>query len=160
MPQFRKRMWNGFIFLYSLKTKLIYSGLHEHLKLFCKERDIQIEYVSEVNTPIDFTTNEAEKFISLINPTRVPRDYQLEAFTHCVKNHRALILSPTGSGKSFVIYLLSRLYSFNKTQRKVLIIVPTISLVHQMANDFSDYGYNIIIFIKLLLENQKIRINP
>ena len=143
MPQFRKRMWNGFIFLYSLKTKLIYSGLHEHLKLFCKERDIQIEYVSEVNTSIDFTTNEAEKFISLINPTRVPRDYQLEAFTHCVKNHRALILSPTGSGKSFVIYLLSRLYSFNKTQRKVLIIVPTISLVHQMANDFSDYGYNI-----------------
>ena len=143
MPQFRKRMWNGFIFLYSLKTKLLYNGLYEHLKLFCEERNIQIEYVSEVNTPIDFTTNEAEKFISLINPTRIPRDYQLEAFTHCVKNHRALILSPTGSGKSFVIYLLSRLYSFNKTQRKVLIVVPTISLVHQMANDFSDYGYNI-----------------
>ena len=141
MPQFRKRMWNGFIFLYSKKTKLIYNGLLEHLKLFCEEREIEIEYLSEFNS-IDFSDVEAEKFITALQPTRVPRDYQLDAFIHCVRNHRALILSPTGSGKSFIIYLLARLYTLSKSQRKFLIIVPTISLVHQMASDFVSYGYS------------------
>jgi superfamily II DNA or RNA helicase len=142
MPQFRKRAWNGFIFLYSKKTKLIYNGLLEHLKLFCEERNIQIEYLSEFNS-VDFTQQEAEKFITALQPTRTPRDYQLDAFIHCVRNHRALILSPTGSGKSFIIYLLARLYTLSKSQRKFLIIVPTISLVHQMASDFVSYGYDI-----------------
>lgn len=141
MPQFRKRVWNGFIFLYSLRTKLIYAGLLEHLKVFCQEREIEIEYLSELNS-IEFSDVEAQKFVEVINPTRTPRDYQLDAFTHCVRNHRALVLSPTGSGKSLIIYLLSRLYTFNKSQRKILIIVPTISLVHQMASDFVSYGYS------------------
>lgn len=141
MPQFRKRAWNGFIFLYSKKTKLIYNGLLDHLKLFCEEREIEIEYLSEFNN-VDFSSVEAEKFIEALQPTRIPRDYQLDAFIHCVRNHRALILSPTGSGKSFIIYLLARLYTLSKSQRKFLIIVPTISLVHQMASDFVSYGYS------------------
>lgn len=141
MPQFRKRVWNGFIFLYSQRTKLLYHGLLDHLKLFCNERDIGIEFLSDFDT-VDFTDQEAHKFIELVKPTREPRDYQVDAFTQCVRNHRALILSPTGSGKSLIIYLLARLYTFNKSKRKFLIIVPTISLVHQMASDFISYGYD------------------
>ena len=65
-----------------------------------------------------------------------PRDYQLEAFNEAVKYNRTLLLSPTASGKSLIIYLLSRYYD-----KKTVIIVPTTSLVEQMAKDFIEYGY-------------------
>jgi len=47
-----------------------------------------------------------------------------------------LMLSPTASGKSFIIYLLVRYY-----HARTLIIVPTTSLVSQLASDFADYGF-------------------
>jgi superfamily II DNA or RNA helicase len=50
-----------------------------------------------------------------------------------------LLLSPTGSGKSLIIYLLARFY-LEEQDKKLLIIVPTISLVAQMTKDFEDYG--------------------
>lgn len=43
------------------------------------------------------------------------------------------------SGKSFIIYLIQQHY-YRTFQHRTLIIVPTISLVHQMAGDFIDYG--------------------
>lgn len=139
MPAFRRKAWSGSIFLYSLTTKTLYCGLLKHLELFCKERDIRIEYTTEIK-PQDFTVEDAKRFIQLIKPTREPRDYQIEAFVNCVREHRALTLSPTGSGKSLIIYLLTRLYTYNSSKRKALIIVPTLGLVHQMADDFVDYG--------------------
>ena len=67
------------------------------------------------------------------------RDYQMDAFSHAVRNNRSpLLLSPTASGKSLIIYLLSRWYE----SERVLILVPTTSLVEQMYSDFVDYGYD------------------
>jgi len=141
MPAFRRRLWSGWIYLYSLNTKTLYCGLLKYLELFCEERDIKIEYLSTIKSQ-EFTIEDAKKFIETIKPTREPRDYQIEAFVNCVREHRALTLSPTGSGKSLIIYLLTRLYTFLPSKRRALIIVPTISLVHQMAKDFVDYGYD------------------
>ena len=69
-----------------------------------------------------------------------PRDYQYAAVYSAIKNNRKLLLSPTGSGKSLMIYALVRYYC--ATRKKTLIIVPTTSLVEQMVNDFCDYGWN------------------
>ena len=66
------------------------------------------------------------------------RDYQRNAFSYAVGNNRSLLLSPTASGKSLIIYLLSRWYE----KENVLILVPTTSLVEQMYSDFIDYGYD------------------
>ena len=49
------------------------------------------------------------------------------------------MLSPTGSGKSLIIYGLTQL----GTSGRVLIVVPTTSLVEQMYKDFADYGYDV-----------------
>ena len=38
------------------------------------------------------------------------RDYQFDAFVECVRNRRILLLSPTASGKSLIIYALIRYY--------------------------------------------------
>ena len=74
-----------------------------------------------------------------------PREYQYEAVYESLKNNRKLLLSPTGSGKSLMIYSLVRYYC--ATNKKTLIIVPTTSLVEQMVNDFKDYGWSADEFV-------------
>ena len=69
------------------------------------------------------------------------RDYQKEAFIHAVQKNRCLLLSQTASGKSLIVYLLTR-FNQLRIKNKILIIVPTTSLVEQLYKDFKDYGYD------------------
>lgn len=135
-PAYRSKQWDGFIYLYNPLTGLIYVGLLRYIEEFCKSRKYEIEYDSDFSSE-EFSLIEAKKFIDVLNPSHKPRDYQLDAFVHAVRERRALLLSPTASGKSFIIYLLTRYYN-----AKTLIIVPTTTLVHQLEKDFRDYGYS------------------
>jgi len=138
MPAYRNKTWDGKIRLYNLLTQTLYAGLNRYVEEFCKSRNYVLEYDYE-NTSEEFSIHEAKKFISTLNiPSKYEsRDYQLEAFVHSVREKRSLLLSPTASGKSFIIYLLMRYYN-----AKTLIIVPTTTLVHQLATDFAEYGFN------------------
>ena len=135
MPAFKNRMWDGKINLFNTMTKELYLGLLPYVEHFAVERDYSIEASEEINAQENFSLNEGKKYISNLKLKLIPRDYQTDAFVHCIRNHRGLIVSPTASGKSFIIYLLAEYY-----QKKTLLIVPTISLVHQMRSDFIEYG--------------------
>ena len=134
-PQYRNKLWDGKIRLWDTRTRRIYRGLVPYIVKFCEEREYDWEYDNEVYDE-EFSLSEAEQFISKLNLTLEPRDYQIDAFVHAVRTRRSLLLSPTASGKSLIIYLLVRYYS-----SRTLIIVPTISLVSQLATDFADYGF-------------------
>ena len=136
-PQYRNKLWDGKIRLWDTRTRRIYRGLVPYIIKFCEEREYEWEYDNEVYDE-EFSLSEAEQFIEKLNlPEKYkPRDYQIDAFTHAVRTRRSLLLSPTASGKSFIIYLLVRYYA-----SRTLIIVPTISLVSQLATDFADYGF-------------------
>lgn len=138
MPAYKNKVWDGKIRLFNLLSCTIYAGLLRYIENFCKSRNYEIEYLSDFSS-YEFSVKEAKEFISSLNlPEKYqPRDYQLDAFIHAVRENRALLLSPTASGKSFIIYLLMRYYN-----ARTLIIVPTTSLVSQLAGDFSDYGFN------------------
>ena len=84
----------------------------------------------------EFSLNEVDDLAKIFGLTLDPRDYQKRAIAHAIRNKRCMMLSPTASGKSLIIYMLSRYYP-----EKKLIEVPTTALVHQMASDFKDYGY-------------------
>lgn len=133
-PAYRNRVWDGKIRLLNPLTRLLYCGLIHQLEQFCKSREYELELDGDFGDT-EFSLLEAESFINKLEPKHRPRDYQIEAFVHGVRKRRALLLSPTGSGKSLIIYLLACYY-----RTKTLIIVPTTSLVHQMASDFEDYG--------------------
>lgn len=135
MPAYRNKLWDGKIRLFNVMTCSLYGGLNRYLEEFCKARKYEIEYETDFSSE-EFSLIEAKKFIQELNSKFMPRDYQLEAFVHAVRERRALLLSPTASGKSFIIYLLTRYYN-----AKTLIIVPTTTLVHQLEKDFRDYGY-------------------
>lgn len=136
MPSYRNKVWDGKFRLYNLMTNTIYSGLLRYIEEFCKTRKYQVEYESDFSSA-EFSMAEAEEFIKSLNLTITPRDYQMEAFVHAVRERRSLLLSPTASGKSLNIFLLARYY-----KKKTLIIVPTTTLVHQLSSDFAEYGFD------------------
>ena len=142
MPTYKNRVWDGKIRLYNQMTGEIYFGLVPYVEEFAKRNDISIEYKEGVKDEGESRDSILGGFVRRVSPksngkTLQLRDYQMDAFTHAVRNNRSLSLSPTASGKSLIIYLLSRWYESNR----VLILVPTTSLVEQMYTDFLDYGY-------------------
>ena len=136
-PAVRNKVWDGKIRLYNVITGLIYAGLVPYIEEFAKTREYDIEYIDDFSKE-EFSLSEAKDFIKTIElPSEYEvRDYQLDAFVHGVRNRRSLLLSPTASGKSLIIYLLARYYN-----ARTLIVVPTTTLVTQLASDFADYGY-------------------
>lgn len=135
-PAFKNKVWDGKIRLLNTMSQTLYGGLLPYVERFCREREYEFEYISDFSHE-EFSVIEAKEFIQTLNIPLEPRDYQIKAFIHAVRTRRSVLLSPTASGKSLIIYLLTRYYN-----KKTLIIVPTTSLVSQMASDFSDYGYN------------------
>ena len=135
MPAYRNKMWDGKIRLFNPMTRLIYAGIIKHLELFCQERKYELE-IDDAYAANEYSLHEAKQFIASLNLPVQPRDYQIDAFTYAVRNNRGLLVSPTASGKSLIIYLLTRYYNV-----KTLIVVPTTTLVHQLASDFESYGF-------------------
>ena len=141
MPSVRNRLWDGKIRLFSPGTGKIYFGLLPYVKEFLKEQGYKAIYDS------DFSKRNLDKSItakfvrSLQRKKFKARDYQIDAIHNILEHDRGLILSPTGSGKSFIIYVLVRYY-VQKLDEKIIIIVPTTSLVEQMYSDFADYGWD------------------
>ena len=145
MPQFRNRVWDGKIRLFSYATGKIYTGLYHYIINWCNENNVQVVDGTKIkDTNID--DNKVEQFIKALKiPNIDVRDYQKEAFVHAVRKNRCLLLSPTASGKSLIIYLImifNLLRLKESKQNKILIVVPTTSLVEQLFKDFKDYGYN------------------
>jgi superfamily II DNA or RNA helicase len=144
-PQYRARLWDGKIRLFDSRTKQLYRGLVPYIAKFCEEREYDWEYENE-DYDEEFSLSEANEFVERLRPKHAPRDYQLDAFVHAIRTRRSLLLSPTASGKSLIIYLLSRFLQY-RGMKKGLIIVPTVSLVEQLTTDFEDYsetnGWNV-----------------
>ena len=135
MPSYKNKFWDGKVRLFSIKTNKIYIGLLPYVDEFCRERGYEFEGVSDILGTKEREPDES--FIEELGLPFQPRDYQLDAFRTTVQYGRQLLLSPTASGKSLIIYLLARYYN-----KKTIIIVPTTSLVEQMAKDFEEYGYD------------------
>ncbi len=136
-PAFKNKMWDGKIRLFHLMRQTLYVGLLDKVKQFATDRGYQVEYDKPNEfASANFTLQDAQQHVTDIDLTLQPRDYQYEAFVHAVRKKRAVMISPTASGKSLIIYLLTT----HLIGKKILIIVPTTGLVHQMASDFEDYG--------------------
>ena len=147
MPAYKNRMWDGKIRLYDARRKTLYGGLYNYLAEFCELRDYTLnEEIGKGQTPInkgfqaDIKPLLSQISLSVNGTDILPRDYQLGALSQCLSTRKQLLLSPTGSGKSLIIYLLMRHYLETDPSKKILIIVPTVSLVEQMYSDFSDYS--------------------
>lgn len=146
-PKFKSKMWDGKIRLFNINTGKMYLGLYPYLKEWADKHTyvLKTDIVQVTGKGINY--EECDAFMNSISPfvkgkQITPRDYQVESFVECVKRERALLLSPTSSGKSLVIYSLIRWHQQFLDNDKILILVPTTNLVTQMYNDFKDYSSN------------------
>ena len=145
MPMYRNRMWDGKIRLFSPATGEIYVGLLPYIKKFCDSNKISCTIEEGVENDKLVDRKSAGGFIKSLKPKSQGkslkiRDYQIDAVAHAIARDRALLVSPTASGKSLIIYSLVRYY--HMMGLKTLILVPTTSLVEQMYTDFQDYGWS------------------
>ena len=141
VPAYKSKFWDGKIRLLNLQTMEIYHGLVPYIQKFCEERSYTIEIDSEISTTENYSVAEAKRFIETLNLPHEVRDYQLNSFVHAIRNKRILLLSPTASGKSLILYLILRQIQ-DAGHKKGLLIVPTTSLAEQMYTDFESYGYD------------------
>lgn len=147
MPAYKARLWDGKIRLYDIHRKTLYAGLKNYVREFANRNGYQFIPAKNADyTPLKddtFTYDEVEEYAYSLElcargePIDI-RDYQIEAITKCMNEHRALLLSPTASGKSLIIYTLMRHYV--DQGKKCILIVPTTSLVEQMFADFEEYS--------------------
>lgn len=147
MPAYKKKVWDGKVRLYNQVSKELNVGLWQHLKKFCADRFYPLQIIDneQYGHPELKNTVKHQELVKYLESLGAPfdvRDYQYDAIAHGVENKRSILLSPTGSGKSFIIYNLMRWYLDNH-EEKVLVIVPTTSLVEQMYKDFADYGFDV-----------------
>ena len=148
MPSYRSGQWDGYIRLFNEINGLLYVGLFSKVFHFAKENNYPLEYVQNelYHKPFYKGKVSDEVLDSFIKSLQVQsdgedldtRDYQIEAIRASLENRRITLVSPTASGKSYIIYALIRWYL--EEDRKILLIVPTTSLVEQMYADFRDYS--------------------
>ena len=150
MPAYRNRIWDGKIRLYSPSSGELYLGLLPYLEKWLDEWEEPYEIDEELKDEKEIDRRVLDGFIRQLNlrargKSIEPRDYQVDAVDFAIRKHRALLLSPTASGKSLIIYILVRYYKLLLKEQdtdKILILVPTTSLVEQMYSDFIDYGWS------------------
>ncbi len=146
MPAFRNRLWDGKIRLFNQITGEISAGLFPQILSFAESREYEVQIMeSDYGSPNEGNKINPEFMMKFIDALKLPfkiRDYQFDAVCTGIQKKNTILLSPTGSGKSLIIYVLMR-YMLTSFDNDVLIIVPTTSLVEQMYNDFKTYGYNV-----------------
>jgi superfamily II DNA or RNA helicase len=145
MPMFKRRLWDGKIRLYDVLSSTLPRGLKTYLEKFCQDRGYTLN-IKETKNPLCITDKQLQDFyeslkVSVRKQAVQMHDHQKQGILHALNNHRSVLISPTGSGKSLIIYVLVRyLQKVLPTDRKILILVPTVGLVNQMESDFFDYS--------------------
>ena len=145
-PAYKKKFWDGKIRLFNTQTGEIYIGLLDRVVQFCKDQKYTYEFKDNKHYGLPFEVNEGiskEGVKDYMNAIcrHQPRPYQIDGVYDALRHNRKLLISPTASGKSLMIYSIVRYYVENK--KNTLIVVPTTSLVEQMYKDFADYGWDV-----------------
>jgi len=145
-PAYKKKFWDGKIRLFNIQKGEIYVGLLDRVIQFCKDHEYTYEFKNSKHYGTPFEVNEGiskegvKDYMTAISKY-APREYQIDGVYDALRHNRKLLISPTASGKSLMIYSIVRYYVERK--QNTLIVVPTTSLVEQMYKDFADYGWDV-----------------
>lgn len=145
----RKQMkykWDGIIRLARL-TKYGYIefplGLLTHLEKFASDRSYELDfnYNTDISKLNESYFNNYVKSLNLQTGGNelIPRDYQIDGVRSFLEKKRRVLLSPTSSGKSLILYIALR-FLLDSGCKKGLLLVPNVSLCHQLLSDFVDYS--------------------
>lgn len=143
----RYKKWDGKIRMLSTHTGELYVGLLDKLIEKIKVLGYSYEFEDTKFYGLPYEENEIVSYNGvktymkeIISPKYEPRDYQINAVYEALRHNRKLLVSPTSSGKTIILYSITRFYVSQGLN--VLIICPTTSLIEQAHKDFLDYGWD------------------
>lgn len=141
MPKFRNSSWDGKIRLLNPYEKKIYLGLYKDIYKWAKDSGYSCEIDDSLLPSQDIQESDILEYLDYISLDKKfeRREHQITPISKMLNSRRALLLSPTSSGKSLIIYTIAR-YLNEKFGMKILIVTPLISLVTQLAKDFREYN--------------------
>jgi superfamily II DNA or RNA helicase len=153
MRAYKSGQWDGKIRLLNLRTREIYVGLYDKIVEFAQNKGRSYSVICETNAfgsagakfPVDL--DEVNSFVEYLNihskgKKITTHDFQVDGFIDVLENRRKILISPTASGKSLMIYLIARWVQENELEsgQKIVVVVPTVALVEQLSKDFEDYS--------------------
>ena len=133
MPTYKNKYWDGKIRLFNIQNNQIYVGLLDKIVQFCKDHEYTYDFQPSKFYGLPFEVNDGiceegvRDYLNAVSKYK-PRDYQIQGVHDALKYNRRLLISPTASGKSLMIYGIVRYYVERKLS--ILIVVPTLSLIH------------------------------
>jgi superfamily II DNA or RNA helicase len=158
-PLYKNKVWNGDILLFKPMTRLMYVGLLPRLSGFCMKNNYHLEFDrNKIFFVGDRYHSNIEEIIKELDLFYKPRDYQTDAFKRCITDQRRLIESPTGSGKSLIIFMVAKYFNeiYLKPEKlRTLIIVPSLSILGQMKDEFIKYNKGKPLDIHLIGEGSE-----
>ena len=158
-PLVKKRVWDGNISF--IKRNKIPSGLWKEVVDICKEYDFKLSMDGITDL---FNTDITEsKFLDWVSDffkdsEIKPRDYQIDAAFKILKYRRCLAELATSAGKTLISFMIVAYMMERLNKKKILFIVPNVSLVLQATGDFEEYNKSRIqLKIQQIYSGVKIR---
>jgi superfamily II DNA or RNA helicase len=144
-PRFRKHQWDGKTHLFNSRTRYLYAGLVRYLITFATTQKYSITFEAGIGMMNPVSLVETTDFIDSLKichqgSVLAPRDYQVVGVAKSLRYKRMLLVSPTASGKSYIMYAIVRWLLDKGLCKKGLIVVPNVHLVKQLKTDFEDYS--------------------
>ena len=131
MPMYRKRIWDGKIRLFSPANGEIYVGLLDYVTKYCDDNNVSYELEEGVRNERNVVRGCKRRLLSKVSNQNLkgnPSKYEttkliLYAYAVGISN-RSLIVSPTASGKSLIIYALTHYYQMADSRHSFLFLQP------------------------------------
>lgn len=164
-PLVKKGIWDGYI-SYVKDDKWIPAGLWQEITKICKQYKYELK-INGVTRMFDKDIN-AESFEQWAleffenHPDGItPRDYQIEAAFNILKFRRSLSELATSAGKTLISFLTVAYMLEKEKAKKILFVVPNVSLVVQATEDFGEYNHEnrVKMLIQQIYSGQKIKQN-
>lgn len=164
-PLVKRGVWDGYV-CYVKDDKWIPAGLWQEVTKICKQYkyDIKINGVTRLfDKDISAESFEewAVEFFQGHPDGITPRDYQIEAAYNILKFRRSLSELATSAGKTLISFLTVAYMLEKEKAKKILFIVPNVSLVVQATEDFGEYNHEnrVKMLIQQIYSGQKIKEN-
>ncbi len=152
MPRFKLTNWDGKFDFFNSGN--IDFGLWQECYNCCKEYGYPFNVINKEDFPRDdkIKKEDVEKFAKDFfdgyknskGEIFTPHPHQIDAAYRMLKHRYGTIEVATAGGKSLIFSLMCFYILSKRPSSKILLIVPSISLVTQFYDDFIDYnlGYN------------------
>jgi superfamily II DNA or RNA helicase len=144
-PQVKRKLWDGYM-TYMDSAGRIPVGLWNELIEVCKEHGFVVNFEDFDLFRSSYTK---EEYLNWIKTTSFfdkkgnkiePRDYQVDSVWAILKYKYSISEIATSAGKTLIMYMVMAFLRHKGLLKRMLIVVPNISLIIQTYEDFLDYS--------------------